>query len=97
MYSIHTQLSEQLVGCSITTIERELILATLKATDGNRTHAARILDISIRTLRNKISQYAAEGVDVPEPGAETAGEASSGKTQKPRDPAMIGIPILKAG
>ncbi|MBX6370024.1 MAG: helix-turn-helix domain-containing protein, partial [Rhodospirillales bacterium] len=32
---------------------------------GNRTHAANILGISIRTLRNKLQQYRQEGVPVP--------------------------------
>ena len=35
---------------------------------GNRTHAANILGISIRTLRNKLQQYRQEGVAVPLPG-----------------------------
>jgi two-component system response regulator FlrC len=34
---------------------------------GNRTHAANILGISIRTLRNKLHQYRQEGVAVPPP------------------------------
>jgi len=37
--------------------ERQLILDTLAQVSGNRTHAARILDISIRTLRNKLREY----------------------------------------
>lgn len=42
---------------SIWEMERELILRTLERVQGNRTHAARILDISIRTLRNKLREY----------------------------------------
>lgn len=44
----------------ITTVweaERHLILDTLAQVAGNRTHAARILGISIRTLRNKLREY----------------------------------------
>lgn len=38
-------------------MERELILKTLERHGGNRTHAARTLGISIRTLRNKLREY----------------------------------------
>lgn len=58
---------DQLVGLPIAEVERDLILATLRETGGNRTHAAAILGVAIRTLRNKISAYAAEGHEVPEP------------------------------
>jgi Fis family transcriptional regulator len=58
---------EQLVGQPVADVERELILATLRETGGNRTHAANLLGIAIRTLRNKIGCYAADGHDVPEP------------------------------
>ena len=56
-----------LVGHTVADVERELILETLKACRGNRTHAAAILGISIRTLRNKLHDYAGGGVDVPPP------------------------------
>ena len=49
-------------------LERDLILETLKHCLGNRTHAANILGISIRTLRNKLNEYSADGVPVPPPG-----------------------------
>ncbi len=42
-------------------VERDLILQTLKVTEQNRTRAAEILGISIRTLRNKIQEYKEEG------------------------------------
>jgi two-component system response regulator FlrC len=45
--------------------ERELILATLRATGGNRTLAAERLGISARTLRHKLQQFKAAGVNVP--------------------------------
>jgi DNA-binding NtrC family response regulator len=53
------------VGCSVADVERALILETLKCCVGNRTHAASVLRISIRTLRNKINKYTSEGFDVP--------------------------------
>jgi two-component system, response regulator FlrC len=57
-----------LVGRTVADVERGLILDTLKHCLGNRTHAANILGISIRTLRNKLNEYQAEGVTVPPPG-----------------------------
>ena len=56
-----------LVGMTVAEVERDLILNTLDHCIGNRTHAANILGISIRTLRNKLKQYSDEGVDVPMP------------------------------
>jgi DNA-binding NtrC family response regulator len=55
----------QLIGSTVEEIERELVLQTLAHCAGNRTHAARVLGVSVRTLRNRIKQYAAEGVPVP--------------------------------
>ncbi len=57
-----------LVGRTVAEVERDLIIETLHHTLGNRTHAANILGISIRTLRNKLKQYMDEGVAVPMPG-----------------------------
>jgi DNA-binding NtrC family response regulator len=54
-----------LIGSTVGEIERELVLQTLARCDGNRTRAARVLGVSVRTLRNKIRQYSAEGIDVP--------------------------------
>jgi DNA-binding NtrC family response regulator len=56
-----------LVGRTVADVERDLILETLKHCLGNRTHAANMLGISIRTLRNKLSAYAADGLLVPPP------------------------------
>ncbi len=62
------QVSRALVGRTVAEVERDLILETLKHCLGNRTHAANVLGISIRTLRNKLNEYSAEGVPVPPPG-----------------------------
>ena len=59
-----------LVGKTVAEVERDLILETLGHCLGNRTHAANILGISIRTLRNKLKQYSDEGVNVPMPGGD---------------------------
>lgn len=60
--------TRSLVGHTVADVERELILDTLDHCLGNRTHAAKILGISIRTLRNKLSEYTSAGIVVAEPG-----------------------------
>ncbi|MEE2698943.1 MAG: sigma-54 dependent transcriptional regulator [Pseudomonadota bacterium] len=57
-----------LVGRTVSDVERDLIIDTLEHCLGNRTHAANILGISIRTLRNKLKQYGESGFAVPIPG-----------------------------
>ena len=54
-----------LIGATVGEVERELVLQTLARCAGNRTRAARVLGVSVRTLRNKIRQYTADGIDVP--------------------------------
>lgn len=56
------------VGQTVADMERKLIIATLDHCLGNRTHAANVLGISIRTLRNKLKLYGEEGFDVPAAG-----------------------------
>lgn len=55
-----------LVGRTVEEVERTLVLQTLSHHRGNRTYSARALGISVRTLRNKIRDYHARGVSVPE-------------------------------
>jgi DNA-binding NtrC family response regulator len=64
-----------LVGRTVADVERDLILETLNHCLGNRTHAANILGISIRTLRNKLKQYSEEGILLP------GGRANEGERQ----------------
>ncbi|HLL26876.1 MAG TPA: sigma-54 dependent transcriptional regulator [Xanthobacteraceae bacterium] len=64
------------VGRTVAEVERDLILDTLKHCLGNRTHAANILGISIRTLRNKLNEYMAEGYAVPSPASGIAPSAA---------------------
>jgi DNA-binding NtrC family response regulator len=59
-----SEIIPMLIGATVDEIERELVLQTLARCDGNRTRAARVLGISVRTLRNKIRQYSARGIDV---------------------------------
>jgi len=55
------------VGQTVAEVEQQLIIDTLSHCFGNRTHAANILGISIRTLRNKLKEYSEAGVSVPAP------------------------------
>lgn len=48
-------------GLSLEEMERRLIRITLQETAGNRTQAAEMLGISLRTLRNKLREYRADG------------------------------------
>ncbi len=50
-------------GMTVAEMEKQLILETLKLTNNNRTRAAELLGISIRTLRNKLNEYR---VNIPE-------------------------------
>jgi DNA-binding NtrC family response regulator len=68
------QVTRVLVGRTVADVERDLILETLKHCLGNRTHAANILGISIRTLRNKLNEYASDGVPIPPPHGGNGGE-----------------------
>ena len=63
------QVTRALVGRTVADVERDLILETLKHCLGNRTHAANILGISIRTLRNKLNEYADGGMPITPAGA----------------------------
>lgn len=56
-----------MIGRTVADVERALILGTLWHAFGNRTHAANVLGISIRTLRNKLNEYASLGVQIPPP------------------------------
>jgi two-component system response regulator FlrC len=52
---------DSLAGLTVREVERRLIFDTLKRTHNNRTQAARLLGISIRTLRNKLAEYRSRG------------------------------------
>jgi DNA-binding NtrC family response regulator len=63
-----TAVTRSLVGRTVSDVERDLILDTLDHCLGNRTHAANILGISIRTLRNKLKEYSDAGLSIPSHG-----------------------------
>ncbi|NNF99206.1 MAG: sigma-54-dependent Fis family transcriptional regulator [Desulfobacteraceae bacterium] len=54
------------VGTTVREMEKDLITKTLRNVNENRTHAAKILGISIRTLRNKLKEYKTENPDIVE-------------------------------
>lgn len=56
------ELSGWIPGTTLDDIEREVILSALKYHQGNRTHTAKALGISIRTLRNKLADYRKIGI-----------------------------------
>ena len=52
-------------GVTLREMEKQLILSTLASENNNRTRASEILGISVRTLRNKLNEYADEGIKIP--------------------------------
>ena len=56
------RLGGSLAGLTVDEVERRLIFDTLERTRNNRTQAARLLGISIRTLRNKLATYRGQGL-----------------------------------
>jgi DNA-binding NtrC family response regulator len=69
-----TAVTRGLVGRTVSDVERDLILDTLDHCLGNRTHAANILGISIRTLRNKLREYSDSGLSIPSHGEQRPSE-----------------------
>ncbi|HWY66391.1 MAG TPA: helix-turn-helix domain-containing protein, partial [Rhizomicrobium sp.] len=67
-----------LVGRTVSDVERDLILDTLDHCLGNRTHAANILGISIRTLRNKLREYSDSGLSIPQHGEQRIEQKMAG-------------------
>jgi DNA-binding NtrC family response regulator len=62
----------QLAGRSLAEIEAEAIRSTLALVDGSRTEAARLLGVSIRTLRRRIREFGLDQVIPPKPGRPAA-------------------------
>ncbi len=51
-----------MIGTTVGQAEKDLILRTLEHTKNNKTRAAEILDISLKTLHNKLKEYGATGL-----------------------------------
>ncbi|MEM1158147.1 MAG: sigma-54 dependent transcriptional regulator [Verrucomicrobiota bacterium] len=49
---------------TIAELELQAIIQALKRNDGNRTHAAKMLGISLRTMRNKLARYRQAGIEI---------------------------------
>ena len=60
-----SEIAITLAGRTVHEVERQLIFETLERTNNNRSHAARMLGISVRTLRNKLAEYRACGTMQP--------------------------------
>ncbi len=60
--SANAQAAIAVEGQSLREVERQMIMQALEKTGNNRTHAAKILGISVRTLRNKLNEYRSQGV-----------------------------------
>ena len=59
---------EQFLGGKVLPLqemERIMIMRGLEHTSGNRTQAAELLGISVRTLRNKLNEYRSQGLEIP--------------------------------
>ena len=56
--------SSSFSGLTLWEAEMRLILDTLKAQGGNRTKTTQVLGISVRTLRNKLSEYRGKGISI---------------------------------
>jgi len=51
------------VGTTVGEAERQLIVKTLESTNNNKTRAAEILGISLKTLHNKLKEYGSASSD----------------------------------
>ncbi len=63
--SLSINLPEDFLSAPLRDVERHMIFHTLEKTQGNRTHAAKLLGISVRTLRNKLNEYREEFGEIP--------------------------------
>jgi DNA-binding NtrC family response regulator len=69
---------------NIKEIERSLIIATLQIMDGNRTRSAAALGISVRTIRNRLSEYRKLGFDIPESSSSPNLRSLAARQGRPR-------------
>lgn len=86
-----------LLGRTVSDVERDLTLMTLKYCRGNRTQAANILGISLRTLRNKLKRYSLSGTAIPDSdGAwKSNGSQEPGYGQAVYEPRRLRAAVIK--
>ncbi len=60
-------------GLTLADVERESILGALRFFRWNKTRTAQALEISVRTIDNKIAKYRKDGVEIPELDEEAKG------------------------
>jgi regulatory Fis family protein len=70
--AIHVVGVGRLVGYTLATVEAQFIVQTLRHFQGNRTHSANALGISVRSLRDRIRVYREQGENVPGPQTSNA-------------------------
>ena len=92
-YSSRRRLARRLVGSPISVVERDLILETLAHTHGNRTVSARLLGVSVRSLRN--SEYSARGFHIPRHESRGKSAETIAATTHPQDNAAA-MPVALA-
>ena len=90
LYDLHPsflqhEATRALVGRRLADVERDLILDTLGFCLGNRTRAAKMLGVSIRTMRNRLKEFASDGLSIPARRATESSESTTDKaTTSPR-------------
>lgn len=90
VYGLHPafpqyEATRALVGRRLADVERDLILDTLRFCLGNRTRAAKMLGVSIRTMRNRLKEFAADGISIPSnEGCKVRSRASRVRQRLPR-------------
>ena len=77
------------IGIAIKDLETQFILQTLKHHNGNRTHAARTLGISLRTLRNRINELTSRGFAVAPPSPRRQVEVTGNDVTGENDTSML--------
>lgn len=67
MNEVPEWLSEIPTSAKLDEVERHLVLRALRICNGNRSHAATMLGLALRTVRNKINVYRSQGIYVTPP------------------------------